>query len=122
MPVLAVDAITHRPEPRVPFCVEGTGVGYGQNSSSTLQTAAAGPDATLGLQAAGFDVSLAVPWRVYLPDRLGHRDGPPVSRLPPRASELHLHDLGMLHIDFFVFVDADVDPLNPRAVLTAIAL
>jgi len=63
MPVLAVDAITHRPEPRVPFCVEGTGVGYGQNSSSTLQTAAAGPDATLGLQAAGFDVSLAVPWR-----------------------------------------------------------
>jgi len=28
----------------------------------------------------------------------------------------------MLHIDFFVFVDADVDPLDPRAVLTAIAL
>jgi len=28
----------------------------------------------------------------------------------------------MLHIDFFVFVDADVDPLDPRAVLTTIAL
>jgi len=28
----------------------------------------------------------------------------------------------MLHIDFFVFVDADVDPLDPRTVLTAIAL
>jgi len=53
MPVFEVDAITHRPEPLLPFCVEGTGVGYGQNSTSTLQLAAAGPDATLGLRAAG---------------------------------------------------------------------
>jgi 4-hydroxy-3-polyprenylbenzoate decarboxylase len=28
----------------------------------------------------------------------------------------------MLHIDFFVFVDADVDPLDARAVLEAVAL
>ncbi|RKD89311.1 UbiD family decarboxylase [Halopiger aswanensis] len=122
MPVLAVDAITHRSEPRVPFCVEGTGVGYGQNSSSTLQTAAAGPDATLGLRAAGFDVELAVPWRF-------------TSRTvwiiaTDRPYPGYLHELanfifttwGMLHIDFFVFVDPDVDPLDPRAVLTAIAL
>ncbi|QCW05163.1 UbiD family decarboxylase [Natrinema pallidum] len=122
MPVFAVDAITRRTEPRVPFCVEGTGVGYGQNSSSTLQTAAAGPDATLGLRAAGFDVTMAVPWRftsrtvwVIATDR-------------PYPGSLHelanfvFTTWGMLHIDFFVFVDADTDPLDPRAVLTAIAL
>ena len=29
---------------------------------------------------------------------------------------------GMLHVDFFVFVDADVDPLSTREVLEALAL
>ncbi|MXV62983.1 UbiD family decarboxylase [Natronorubrum sp. JWXQ-INN-674] len=122
MPVLEVDAITHREEPYLPFCVEGTGVGYGQNSSSTFQAAAGGPDATLGLRAAGFDVELAVPW-------------PFTSRTAwviatDRSYPGSLHELanfifttwGMLHIDFFVFVDGDVNPLNPRAVLEAIAL
>ena len=122
MPVFAIDAITHRTGPRVPFCVEGTGVGYGQNSSSTLQTAAAGPDATLGLRAAGFDVAAAVPWRF-------------TSRTvwviaAERSYPGCLHELanfvfttwGMLHIDFFVFVDATVDAHDPRAVLSAIAL
>ncbi|MFB1066238.1 UbiD family decarboxylase [Natrinema sp. H-ect4] len=122
MPVFAVDAVTRRGEPRVPFCVEGTGVGYGQNSSSTLQTVAAGPDATLGLQAAGFDVALAVPWRftsqtvwVIATDR-------PYPGYLHELANFIFTTWGMLHIDFFVFVDADVDPLDPRAVLTAIAL
>jgi 4-hydroxy-3-polyprenylbenzoate decarboxylase len=122
MPVFAVDAITRRGEPRVPFCVEGTGVGYGQNSSSTLQTAAAGPDAPLGLQAAGFDVALAVPWRftsqtvwVIATDR-------PYPGYLHELANFIFTTWGMLHIDFFVFVDADVDPLDPRTVLTAIAL
>ncbi|MDS0477739.1 UbiD family decarboxylase [Natrinema sp. 1APR25-10V2] len=122
MPVLTVDAITRRTEPRVPFCVEGTGVGYGQNSSSTLQTAAAGPDATLGLRAAGFDVTMAVPWRftsrtvwVIATDR-------PYPGYLHELANFVFTTWGMLHIDFFVFVDADVDPLDPRAVLTAVSL
>ncbi|MDQ2050255.1 UbiD family decarboxylase [Natronolimnohabitans sp. A-GB9] len=122
MPVLEVDAITHRREPYVPFCVEGSGVGYGENSSSTLAIAAGGPDATLGLRIAGFDVELAAPW-------------PFTSRTVwviavDRAYPGALHELanfifttwGMLHIDFFVFVDSDVNPLSPRAVIEAIAL
>ncbi|WP_049923533.1 UbiD family decarboxylase [Halopiger djelfimassiliensis] len=122
MPVLEVDAITHRETPYLPFCVEGTGVGYGQNSSSTLQIAAGGPDATLGLRAAGFDVEMAAPW-------------PFTSRTvwviaTDRPYPGSLHELanfifttwGMLHIDFFVFVDSDVNPLNPRAVVEALAL
>jgi len=122
MPVFEVDAITHRREPRIPFCVEGTGVGYGQNSSSTLQLAAAGPDATLGLRAAGFDVEMAVPWRftsrtvwVIATDR-------PYPGYLHELANFIFTTWGMLHIDFFVFVDPDVDPLDPRAVLTAIAL
>ncbi|RZH67791.1 UbiD family decarboxylase [Natrinema altunense] len=122
MPVFAVDAITRRTEPRVPFCVEGTGVGYGQNSTSTLQTVAAGPDATLGLRAAGFDVTMAVPWRftsrtvwVIATDR-------PYPGALHELANFVFTTWGMLHIDFFVFVDADTDPLDPRAVLTAIAL
>ncbi len=122
MPVLEVDAITHRRSPYLPFCVEGSGVGYSRNSSSTFQTAASGPDATLGLRAAGFDVEMAVPWDF-------------TSRIvwviaTERSYPGTLHELanfifttwGMLHIDFFVFVDADVNPLDPRAVLEAIAL
>ncbi len=122
MPVLAVDAITRWTEPRIPFCVEGTGVGYGENSSSTLQTAAAGPDATLGLRAAGFDVTMAVPWRftsrtvwVIATDR-------PYPGYLHELANFVFTTWGMLHIDFFVFVDADVDPLDPRAVLTAVSL
>ncbi len=122
MPVFEVDAVTHRNRPRIPFCVEGTGVGYGQNSSSTLQLTAAGPDATLGLRAAGYDVEMAVPWRFT------SRTVWVIATERPYPG--YLHELanfvfttwGMLHIDFFVFVDADVDPLDPRAVLTAIAL
>ncbi|MFB6223774.1 MAG: UbiD family decarboxylase [Haloarcula sp.] len=122
MPVFEVDAITHRPEPRLPFCVEGTGVGYGRNSSSTLQIAAAGPDATVGLRAAGFDVAMAAPWRftsrtvwVIATDR-------PYPGYLHELANFIFTTWGMLHIDFFVFVDADVDPLDPRAVLTAIAV
>ena len=122
MPALEVDAITHREAPYLPFCVEGSGVGYSHNSTSTLGVAAGGPDATLGLRAAGFDVTMAAPW-------------PFTSRTvwtiaTERPYPGYLHELanfifttwGMLHIDFFVFVDAEVNPLNPRAVLEAIAL
>ena len=122
MPALEVDAITHRREPTLPFCVEGTGVGYGQNTTSTLEVAAAGPDATLGLRAAGYEVAMAAPW-------------PFTSRTAwtiatDRTDAGSLHELanfvfttwGMLHVDFLIFVDADVNPLDPRAVLEAIAL
>ncbi len=122
MPVLEVDAITHRERPYLPFCVEGSGVGYAHNSTSTFQVGAGGPDATLGLRVAGFDVEMAAPW-------------PFTSRTAwviatDRPYPGYLHELanfvfttwGMLHIDFFVFVDADVNPLDPRAVLEAIAL
>ncbi|MFB6085015.1 MAG: UbiD family decarboxylase [Halorientalis sp.] len=122
MPVFEVDAITHRPEPHLPFCVEGTGVGYGQNSTSTLRVAAAGPDATVGLRAAGFDVEMAAPWRftsrtvwVIATDR-------PYPGYLHELANFIFTTWGMLHIDFFVFVDAEVDPLDPRAVLSAIAL
>ena len=122
MPTFQVDAITHRAEPYVPFCVEGTGVGYGQNSTGTLQAVAAGPDATLGLRAAGFDVELAVPWQFT------SRTVWVIATERPYPG--YLHELanfvfttwGMLHIDFFVFVDPAVDPLDPREVLAAIAL
>jgi 4-hydroxy-3-polyprenylbenzoate decarboxylase len=122
MPVLAVDAITHRRDPLIPFCVEGSGVGHSLNTSATTEVACVGPDATLGLRAAGYDVEKTVPWRftprtVYV-----------VSTAVPRPG--YLHELanfifttwGMLHVDFFVFVDADVDPLDTRAVLEALAL
>ncbi|MFA9427490.1 UbiD family decarboxylase [Natronorubrum sp. A-ect3] len=122
MPVLEVDAITHRKQPYVPFCVEGSGVGYGENSTSTFALAAGGPDATLGLRVAGFDVELAVPWpftsqTVWV-----------IATERPYPGSLHelanfiFTTWGMLHIDFFVFVDSDVNPLSPRAVIEAIAL
>ncbi|WP_336328149.1 UbiD family decarboxylase [Halovenus sp. HT40] len=122
MPVFDVEAITHRHRPRIPFCVEGTGVGYGRNSTSTLQLAAAGPDATLGLRAAGFDVTMAAPWRFT------SRMVWVISTDCPYPG--YLHELanfvfttwGMLHIDCFVFVDEDVNPLDPQAVMSAIAL
>jgi 4-hydroxy-3-polyprenylbenzoate decarboxylase len=122
MPALEVDAITHRRDPVIPFCVEGIGVGYTENTTSSMEVSCVGPDATLGLWAAGFDVVRCVPWRftprtVYVVA---------VDTTEPGA----LHELanfifttwGMLHIDFFVFVDADVDPLDARAVLEAVAL
>jgi 4-hydroxy-3-polyprenylbenzoate decarboxylase len=122
VPALEVDAITHRRAPIVPFCVEGIGVGHTENTTSSMEVSCVGPDATLGLWAAGFDVVRCVPWRftprtVYVVA---------VDTTEPGA----LHELanfifttwGMLHIDFFVFVDADVDPLDTRAVLEAIAL
>ncbi|WP_101296780.1 UbiD family decarboxylase [Halegenticoccus soli] len=122
MPVLQVDAITHRERPYVPFCVEGVGVGHTLNSSTTMEVACVGPDATLGLRTAGFDVERCAPWR-FTP-RTVYTVSTEVSRPG------YLHNLanfifttwGMLHIDFFVFVDTDVDPLDQRAVLEAIAV
>jgi len=122
MPVLRVKAITHREEPIIPFCVEGSGVGYSQNTSSTTEVACVGPDATLGLRAAGYDVEKCVPWRftprtVYVVSTDVSRPG-------------YLHELanfifttwGMLHVDFFIFVDPEVNPLATRDVLEALAL
>lgn len=122
MPVLQVDAITSRRQPYIPFCVEGTGVGHTLNSSTTMEVACIGPDATLGLQAAGFTVDKCVPWR-FTP-----RTVYTVATETPHRG--YLHDLanfifttwGMLHVDFFVFVDREIDPLDQRAVLEAIAL
>ena len=122
MPVLRVDAVTHREAPLIPFCVEGSGVGYSLNTTSTTEVACIGPDATLGLRAAGYDVEKCVPWR-FTP-----RSVYVVSTDVPRPG--YLHELanfifttwGMLHVDFFVFVDAEVDPLSTRAVLEALAL
>ena len=122
MPALAVDAVTHRREPIVPFCVEGAGVGYTENATSAMEVGCVGPDATLGLRAAGFDIARCVPWRftpraVYV-----------VATDTTEPGELHelanfiFTTWGMLHIDFFVFVDADVDPLDSRAVMEAVAL
>jgi 4-hydroxy-3-polyprenylbenzoate decarboxylase len=122
MPAFEVDAITHREAPIIPFCVEGTGVGYTENTTSSMDVGCVGPDATLGLRAAGFDVARCVPWR-FTP-RTVYVVATDVT--DPGA----LHELanfifttwGMLHIDFFIFVDADVDPLDARAVFEAIAL
>ncbi|WP_323173003.1 UbiD family decarboxylase [Natrialba sp. PRR66] len=122
MPVLAVDAITHRERPSLPFCVAGSGVGYSENSTSSLQVAAGGPDATLGLRAAGYDVAMAAPWPFT------ERTVWVIATERPYAG--YLHELanfifttwGMLHIDFFVFVDAGVNPLHSRAVVEALAL
>lgn len=122
MPVLTIDAVTHRENPIVPFCVEGSGVGHSLNTSTTMEAACVGPDATLGLRAAGFDVEKLAPWQ-FTP-----RTVYTVSTDVPRAG--YLHELanfifttwGMLHVDFFVFVDEDVDPLDTRSVLESIAL
>jgi len=121
MPALEVDAITHRERPIVPFCAEGVGVGYTENTTSSIEMGCVGPDATLGLRAAGFEVSRCVPWR-FTP-RTAY-----VVTTSESAGTLHelanfiFTTWGMLHIDFFVFVDADVDPFDTRAVLEAIAL
>ncbi|WP_148414044.1 UbiD family decarboxylase [Haloferax sp. KTX1] len=122
MPVLQVDAITHRRRPVIPFCVEGSGVGHTLNTSATVEVACVGPDATLGLRTAGYDVEKCVPWRftsrtVYVVSTDVSRPG-------------YLHELanfifttwGMLHVDFFVFVDSNVDPLSIREVLESLAL
>ena len=121
MPVVEVDAITHRQRPYIPFCVEGIGVGHTHNSSATMEVACVGPDATLGLRAAGFNVKKCVPWR-FTPHTA-------YTVATPDSSPDSLHDLanfifttwGMLHIDFFVFVDTEIDALDQRAVLKAIA-
>lgn len=122
MPAFHVDAITHRTDPYLPFCVDGTGTGYQFNSSGSIELACAGPDATIGARAAGFDIERAASWpyteqTVFVFATENQYDG-------------YFHDVanfvftswGMLRIDFFVFVDADVDPFDPRAVLEAIAL
>jgi 4-hydroxy-3-polyprenylbenzoate decarboxylase len=106
----------------IPFCVEGIGVGYTENTTSAMEVSCVGPDATLGLRAAGFDVVRCAPWRftprtVYV-----------VATDTTETGALHelanfiFTTWGMLHTDFFVFVDADVDPLDTRAVLEAVAL
>ncbi|MDJ1433277.1 UbiD family decarboxylase [Halostagnicola sp. A-GB9-2] len=122
MPLLRVTSITHQENPIIPFCVEGTGVGYSENSTSSMEVGCVGPDATLGLRAAGFDVESCVPWKstprtVYVISTDTTNGG-------------YLHELanfifttwGMLHVDFFVFVDGDVNPLDQRAVLEALSL
>lgn len=122
MPVLTVDAITHRERPIIPFCVEGIGVGHTQNATTATELACVGPDATLGLRTAGFDVRACVPWP-FTP-----RTVYTIATATPY--EGYLHELanfiyttwGMLHVDFFVFVDPTVDPYDPGAVLRAIAL
>lgn len=122
MPVLQVDAITHRADPILPFCVEGTGTGYTENTTSSREVACVGPDATLGLRAAGFDVTKLAPWP-FTPRTV-------YAVAIDTTHPGHLHDLanfifttwGMLHIDFFIFVDSDVDPMNTRSVLEAIAV
>ncbi|WP_129116172.1 UbiD family decarboxylase [Halegenticoccus tardaugens] len=122
MPVFKVDAITHRNKPYIPFCVEGVGTGHDLNSSSTMELACVGPDATLGLRTAGFNVERCAPWR-FTPRTV-------YTVATERSEKGYLHNLanfifttwGMLHVDFFVFVDNDVDPLDQRAVLEAIAL
>ncbi|MFC5135913.1 MULTISPECIES: UbiD family decarboxylase [Haloferacaceae] len=122
MPALEVTAITRRTDPIIPFCVEGTGVGHTENSTSSMEIGCVGPDATLGLRAGGFDVDRCVPWQstprtVYV-----------ISTDATAPGELHelanfiFTTWGMLHVDFFVFVDGDVDPLDQRAVLEALAL
>ncbi|AGB36587.1 UbiD family decarboxylase [Natronococcus occultus] len=122
MPLLRVTGITHQQDPIIPFCVEGTGVGYTENTTSSMEVGCVGPDATLGLRTAGFDVECCAPWKstprtVYTIATPSNDDG-------------YLHELanfifttwGMLHVDFFIFVDADVDPLDQRQVLEALAL
>jgi len=122
MPLFRVTGITSREDPIIPFCVEGTGVGETENATSSMEVGCVGPDATLGLRTAGFDVQCIAPWKstprtVYV-----------ISTETTDPS--YLHDManfifttwGMLHVDFFVFVDADVDPLDQRAVIEALAL
>ena len=122
MPTLQVTGITHRNRPIIPFCVEGTGVGYSENSTSSMEVGCVGPDATLGLWAGGFDINQCVPWQstprtVYI-----------IST--ETTSPGYLHELanfifttwGMLHVDFFVFVDTEVDPFDQREVLEALVL
>jgi 4-hydroxy-3-polyprenylbenzoate decarboxylase len=122
MPALVVDAITHRESPVIPFCVEGVGVGYTENTTSSMEVGCVGPDATLGLRAAGFDVVRCVPWQ-FTP-----RTAYVVATDAKDPGALHelanfiFTTWGMLHIDFFIFVDADVDPLDTRAVFEAISL
>jgi UbiD family decarboxylase len=122
MPVLEVDAITHRRDPILPFCVEGSGTGYTENTTSSREVACVGPDATLGLRAAGFDVTKLAPWP-FTPRTV-------YAVATDTTHPGHLHELanfifttwGMLHIDFFIFVDSDVDPADTRGVLEAIAV
>ncbi|SFR63872.1 UbiD family decarboxylase [Halogeometricum limi] len=122
MPALEVDAVTHRESPIIPFCVEGTGVGYTENTTSSMEAGCVGPDATLGLRAAGFDVIRCVPWQ-FTP-----RTAYVVATETNDPGALHelanfiFTTWGMLHIDFFIFVDASVDPFDTREVLEAIAL
>ncbi|MDG5758299.1 UbiD family decarboxylase [Natronococcus sp. A-GB1] len=122
MPILEVDAITHRSDPYVPFCVEGAGIGYGENSSSTFAVAASGPDATLGLRIAGFDVELAAPWPFTSRTVWVIAVDPAYPGVLHELANFIFTTWGMLHIDFFVFVDSDVNPLSPRAVIEAISL
>ncbi|MHC3437485.1 UbiD family decarboxylase [Natrialbaceae archaeon A-gly3] len=122
MPEFKVDAITHREDPIIPFCVEGSGVGYSENTTSSMEVSCVGPDATLGLRAAGFDVECCAPWQP------SPRTVYTVATETPHPGYLHemanfiYTTWGMLHIDCFVFVDPDVNPLDGREVLEAIAL
>jgi UbiD family decarboxylase len=122
MPTLQITGITHRNRPIIPFCVEGTGVGYSENSTSWMEVGYVGPDATLGLQAGGFEIDQCVPWQST------PRTAYVIST--ENTAPGYLHELanfifttwGMLHVDFFVFVDTDIDPFDQREVLEALVL
>lgn len=121
MPVLKIDAITHRNRPIIPFCVEGSGVGYGVNSTSTFDLACLGPNASLGLRIAGFPINQCVPW-LFSP-----RSVYVIST--PNPYEGYLHDLanflftnqGTLHADYLIFVSDAVNPFDQQEVLEAMA-
>ena len=122
MPLFRVTAITHQPDPILPFCVEGTGVGHSENTTSSMEIGCVGPDATLGLRTAGFDVECCAPWK-STPRTI-------YAISTEKTNPSYLHDManfifttwGMLHVDFFIFVDSDVNPLDQREVLEALAL
>lgn len=122
MPMFKLDAITHRERPYIPFCVEGSGVGYGTNSTSSLDMGCLGPNATLALRVGGFSVEQCIPWQ-YSP-----RSVYVISTDNPWKGYLHnlvnfvFSTTGTLHADILVLVDETVDPFDPREVLEAIAL
>ncbi|WP_247004206.1 UbiD family decarboxylase [Halosolutus gelatinilyticus] len=122
MPLFRVTGITHQTDPILPFCVEGTGVGHSENTTSSMEVGCVGPDATLGLRTAQFDVECCAPWK-STPRTI-------YTISTEKTNPSYLHDManfifttwGMLHVDFFIFVDADVNPLDQREVLEALAL
>ncbi|WP_255193598.1 UbiD family decarboxylase [Natronobeatus ordinarius] len=122
MPELQIDAITHREDPYIPFCVDGCATGYTFNSNASLEVACAGPDMTIGLRAGGFDVERVGVWQYAEKTMYVFSTDVSEPGYFHEAANFVFTTWGMLHVDFFVFVDGDVDPLDQRAVLEAVAL